>query len=152
MIIKQIKNLNSLLFIEYFPDFSFFEYISGFNNDFIGREEFIKIYKNVFKDSDIQIKLYDEHRIKYLEKITKITYFDKEFFFKCLINAYEQAEDEIVNFDLNYSGLLLKILLNIEMDIYFLLKYLSSYQNSIFYGGVFNTLTYKYFFINYFNV
>lgn len=72
---------------------------------------------------------------------------------KCLVNAYAQAEQEISIYNYNYSGLLLKILLNIEMDIYFLLKYLSSaYDNSIFYGGLFHTLTYKYFFINYFNI
>lgn len=165
---EEIKKVSDIL-DKYFNNIIYF--ISGFSEDELGKKYYYKILK-ILSESDLNkyIENYEIYRIKYIKfikkQIKKIENFDQNFFLECLINANKKnSEDNIYDLFIEISSL-------INMDVYFLLRYLHTYDHdkiergpekcrkkefntpkySIVYGGTTHIEVYNYFFQEYYNI
>uniref|UniRef100_A0A6C0AFC6 Protein kinase domain-containing protein n=1 Tax=viral metagenome TaxID=1070528 RepID=A0A6C0AFC6_9ZZZZ len=158
-----------------------FLYLSGLDENSIGKREYYKILelllKNYYKKNFLMslfkskykeyIREYEEYRRQYKilinKQLRKIENFNMTHFLESLFNAYFK-KGSIEDFT--------NMLIDINMDVFFLLRYLHTYDSekmmrgpekcrteefnkskySIVYGGAAHTETYKRFFIDYYNV
>ena len=163
-------------------------YISGLYEDQIGKKMYYKILEIMLKNYDKEkgifskllfkskykkyIESYENYRINYLKLINKqknkIKNLNTDFFMDCLKNAYKEITS-------SYKDIFIKFyitILDINMDVYCLLRYLHVYDNnklergpekcrskefnqnkySIIYGGSAHIITYGNFFKEYYNI